>query len=570
MKQAITQGSNFWRRGCFGLALLALAMQPLLLRAQGNEPPVTRTFVLTGATVIPAPGQKLENTRVVVKNGLITAVAADAAIPGEAKILAADSMFVYAGFISGLSWAGVPSKDEPQQQGRQRAPEGVIPGTPPDKLAGITPAQTVNEFLDPEDKAIGELRSVGFTAALTPPRGKMLPGQGSLILLAGNKPDQMPYRDHLAVYAQFVPAAGVYPATPLGLMATWKNLYHEATSGLEYEKRYKTSPADMERPMYPEKVKAFYPVVDKTQPVLFRTNDDKSAFRALALQQELGFRLMLAELSRGQAALGKIKAANVPVFLSLDLPEKPKADAKKPEINPNPEIQAENDSLLKRQEAALKQAWTQAADFAKAGVPFGFSTIELKPKSFQDNVALMIENGLTEAQLLTALTTEPARLFGVSDVMGTVEKGKMANLVVMDKPLSDPKAKVKMVIVDGQVFEISTKKAGKADAGVKVSGKWDYTVESPQGSNGGVLQLKGADGDYSGTIYNDRMGRTLDLSDVSVDGKQLSFSYEAGGNGRSFTVQVSATLNGETMEGTMSVGDFGSFPFKATRTGDPD
>ena len=89
-------------------ALALLLAWPALLFAQDEKPlaPVTRTYAITNVNIIQGPGRKIDMGTVVIKNGLITAVGKGVAIPGEAIVIKADSMYIYAGFIDGLSRKG--------------------------------------------------------------------------------------------------------------------------------------------------------------------------------------------------------------------------------------------------------------------------------------------------------------------------------------------------------------------------------------------------------------------------------------------------------------------------------
>lgn len=100
---------------------------------------------------------------------------------------------------------------------------------------------------------------------------------------------------------------------------------------------------------------------------------------------------------------------------------------------------------------------------------------------------------------------------------------------------------------------------------VKAEGTWNYTLESPQGGEGTVTILK--DGDtYSGKIFNKRFNNESPLSVVEVKGNELSFQYEAPGrDGNPMQVQVKSIISGDALSGEMSVGQFGTFPIKATR-----
>ena len=118
------------------------------VRAQVNSgesiPDVTRTIALTNARVVQAPGQIQERTHVIIRDGLITTIAPDAAIPFDALVIPADSFTVYAGFIDGLSHTGIP---EPKELPNRERPDD--PAFPPPEQAGIQPQQDVRNLLDP-------------------------------------------------------------------------------------------------------------------------------------------------------------------------------------------------------------------------------------------------------------------------------------------------------------------------------------------------------------------------------------------------------------------------------------
>ena len=96
-------------------------------------------------------------------------------------------MYVYAGFIDGLSRTGVVKpKEEPSNKEKVKDP-----GNPPADRAGITPQNDVRSFLNPGDKSIEEFRALGFTTAHVVPFGGMLPGNGAIISLGGKSADDM-------------------------------------------------------------------------------------------------------------------------------------------------------------------------------------------------------------------------------------------------------------------------------------------------------------------------------------------------------------------------------------------
>src|ERR671913_2270902 len=79
--------------------------------------PVSRCYAITKVSVVQAPGRKLDNATVVVRDGIITAVGQNIAVPTDAAIVRGDSLYVYAGFIDGLSRVAVNKpKDETNKE----------------------------------------------------------------------------------------------------------------------------------------------------------------------------------------------------------------------------------------------------------------------------------------------------------------------------------------------------------------------------------------------------------------------------------------------------------------------
>jgi outer membrane receptor protein involved in Fe transport len=100
---------------------------------------------------------------------------------------------------------------------------------------------------------------------------------------------------------------------------------------------------------------------------------------------------------------------------------------------------------------------------------------------------------------------------------------------------------------------------------VVAEGNWTYTLESPQGG-GGVLKIIKTEESYSGMIINSRNNREVPLKSVTVKGNEMSFTYENSFGGNTMEVTAKGIITNNQFEGTMTVGQFGSFPIKATRT----
>lgn len=552
-----------------------ISFLPALLQAQDEKEldPVSRTYAITNVNIIQAPGRKVDMGVVVIRNGLIQAVGKNIQIPGDAIILKADSMYVYAGFIDGLSHAGIPKPKE--EQNRERPND---PGNPTPEKAGITPQNHVRDFLNPLDKSVEDLRAVGFATAHVVPYGGMLPGYGSIVLLGGSSADNMILANDVSFNSALTPAERVYPATVMGVMAKYRELYRQAALSKSYEATYASNRSGLERPASDRVTESFYPVLDKRLPVFFKAEKVLEIQQVLALQKDLGFTLMLGELKEGWDIIGKVKGATSKIFLSLDLPEEKKKDDKagdkkdgkgddkkeEPKTGPVKSSDPEKDALEKRKAEFMLKYESQPSAFQKAGVKFGFSTMSAKTKDIPANLRRMIKAGLSEDAALASLTTSPAELLGLSDRLGTVDPGKIANLVITEKSYFNEKSKVRYVFVDGTLYKMDIMDAKKTDV-KDLSGSWLMSADTPGGKSESTLELT-KDGDtYKGKVSGGRLPEPKDLETVEVNGDNLKFSYHVTIDGNALHITVDVKVDKDTMKGTVTADPFGTFPIEGKK-----
>lgn len=551
------------------------------LFAQSGIPeltPVTQTYVLQNVQIVVRPGQIISGGTVIIQDGLILAAGKEVAIPAHARKIKADSMFVYAGFIEGLSQSGIPRPEAASSaagartpgQGQQR-PRVSDPWNPTYEEAGITPYVRVRDVFKADDKSIEEMRKLGFTAAQVFPIGKMLPGQASLISLGtGKNADELLLKENTGLIASFSPASGAFPSTIIGVISRLRELYKNAARLQEYQKNYNANPLSVNRPVADKCLEAFFPVLDGKVPLIFQAPDMKSVYRVQALKNELKFGLHFADLKEGSYVADLLKAEAKPIIISLDLPKA--AEEKKSATDSSKTIvvkDAEMEALKARTAEEMKRLEGQASKLAALGLPFSFSTVGVKATDIKETIRRMIKAGLTEDQALAALTTTPAAQLGVSNRFGTVEKGRAANLVVSDKSYFDEKSSVRYVFIDGKMFEYegkpapkaggNTNAAGKGAEAPKVAGKWSYTIKAPGMNSEGVLTFKGSGNDLTGEWTSSQVPGSNPISNVSVDGNKLSFSSNISMGSRQVTLDFNLVIDGNSLSGTVGVGTFGTF-----------
>jgi imidazolonepropionase-like amidohydrolase len=145
---------------------------------------------------------------------------------------------------------------------------------------------------------------------------------------------------------------------------------------------------------------------------------------------------------QGYAVASAIAAAKMPVLVSLKWPVREK--------DPDPEKEQTLRDLRIRDRAP-----GTPAEFAKAGVKFAFYSDGLEgPKDIRKSLKKAMDAGLSADAALRALTLDAAQILGAGDVLGSIEPGKIANLVVTDGDLFGEKTKIKHVFVDGQWYPV--------------------------------------------------------------------------------------------------------------------
>jgi len=553
--------------GALGLALLFLVATVGVTHAQDYEvPTVTDTYVVEDARVVQAPGEVLESATVVVRDGLIEAVGSDVSVPYDARRIAGDSLTVYAGFIDGLSHAGV---EMPENEGNEQ--DDVDPGDPPPDRAGVQPDRTVRPFLAPDASDLEGLRKAGFTAGHVVPEGQMLPGHGAYIHYGGDTATDMMMAPSPTLFGQIEAADGyVYPATEMAVIAKMRQLFRETARREELRAAYNQNPSGRRQPPQDPEHSALVPVLDGTTPMAFYADDALTLHRVLGLQSELGFPLVLAGLAESHETVDALQGTDAPLFLTLDLPEEPTrspasdttiadtTDAPSqyysPELRtPSYETVADEEANLELRHATERQEYLEtAATLQEAGLQFGFTTREADADDIRGHLRTMIDQGLSEEAALAALTTRPASHLGLSNRLGTVEAGKVANLVVTDGSYFADDTAVQHVFVDGRLYDYSGDEDSESTISGDVSavlGTWSYTLETPKGEFSGTISFEGDQSGLEGT-FTGPQGEEQDLESIAFDGSTLSFTVPSD---QGPSLSVSVQVEDGTFEGSATV-----------------
>ena len=272
--------------------------------------------------------------------------------------------------------------------------------------------------------------------------------------------------------------------------------------------------------------------------VLIPGNNSLQIRRALRLNEEWKLNGVLYGGQMAYEVAPEIAAKRIPVLLNLKWPEAEK-DAD-PEATP---------SL--RELRFRDRAPSSAAALEKAGVKFAFYSGGISaPKDILPAVKKAVDAGLPPDAALRALTLSAAEIFGVSEILGSIDKGKIANLVVTDGDLFDKKTKVKMVFVDGRKFEVREVLRPSEPPKGDLSGKWHLKFTTQQGEEEATADLvMQPDGTLTGTVTSDRGTGTVFSGWVS--GEKFTFTINLVIEGGASDVVFTGTFEGSSMKGSI-------------------
>jgi hypothetical protein len=295
--------------------------------------------------------------------------------------------------------------------------------------------------LFPTDRAIETARNGGFTSAVTFPTGNIFSGQGSVIDLAGDRAGDMVIADAVGQLVT-VPAGGRgggrgYPASLMGVFAYVRQIYMDSEHYKLARSIYEKHPQGLTRPAYDRTLEG----VLASPRVLLPATRDVEIERMLAFAKEMKLNAVLYGGHEAWRSADVLKKSGVPVLLSLKYPEKA----------------ADSDPATEESLRVLElrdKAPTSAGALAKAGVRFAFYSDGVgTPRDLMRAVKKAVDAGLPADAAVRAMTLTPAEIYGVSDRLGSIDKGKIANLVVADGDLFADRTRVKYVFVDGGKYE---------------------------------------------------------------------------------------------------------------------
>jgi imidazolonepropionase-like amidohydrolase len=430
------------------LTALALAALFALVPLCADAPHV---YAITGARIVTAAGAPIESGTLVIRNGLIEAVGASVIVPSDATTIDGKGLTLYPGLIDMGNAAGldVPTAAAPRDVRTRMELERWK------RQSILHPYIEAANYVESDAPDLRRLAPVGITTILSLPPGDVVRGRSSLLNVVapddrpqiGNVADQRrglyvvktPVALHIALVDR--PQGTGYPESLFGVIAFIRQAFYDAqyyqAEWAHYEK-VKNAP----RPVYDQALDALQPALAGKLPVVFHVNSALDIRRALALAKEFKLTAVISGAQEADQVVDDLKAQKTRLIFSLNLPTRSRM------LAPD----ADEPIRVIRQRVNMPKV---PGELDRAGIQFAFQSGGLRePADFVRNAAKVVKAGLPPDVAIKALTINAATIAGAADRLGSLEKGKIANLVATDGDLFDEKTNVKHVFIDGRLVDL--------------------------------------------------------------------------------------------------------------------
>jgi imidazolonepropionase-like amidohydrolase len=450
------EGPGSWVRGPSARCALLLATAVVLdigPRAQDlgaqlgsfNPAPGPRgAYAIRNARIVPVSGPEIARGTVVIgADGRIQAIGGDVTVPAGAQSIDATGLTVYPGMM-----------DAGTSMGLSEIPQGANATVDVAEVGSFNPNAQAVWGINPHSAHIGVTRVVGVTHVLSSPTGGLISGQSAVINLAGWTAPDMTVVPKAALVinlprAGFSFGRGGFQALMARIqqggesdpdrlrerqMDSIRTILRDAEAygrAIDAYERDRSLP----RPQHDVVLASLVPAVRGQMPVLFTAERAAEIRAAINFAREMKLKPVILGGRDAWQVTDLLKQNDVPVVLTsvMDLPS--------------------------REDDPYDVNFSAPAKLHRAGVRFAITAGDqgAEVRNLPYTAGMAAAFGLPKDVALRAVTLAPAEILGVGDRLGSIEVGKMANLVVTDGDLLEARTKTRHLFIDGRPVPLSTK-----------------------------------------------------------------------------------------------------------------
>ncbi len=498
-------------------------------------------YAFTNATIVVSAAQTINNGTLVIKDGVIQSVGAAGTVPKGYVTVDLKGKFIYPGLIDAFTSYGTP--EAPRSAGgfggfgRTAVPVSTKNG-PYGWNDAIRPDVNAKNLFHVNAARAEELKRNGFGAVNSLIQDGIARGTSAVLTLADKRDNEVMIKDEATANYSFSKgtAATNYPSSLMGSIALLRQTYYDAQWYKGQNKEYNISLSEFNR--------------TQTLPQVFEVGDVQSILRADKIAKEFGKQYIYKTDGQEYQRIDAIKALNATFIIPVNFPAA---------YDVEDALDARNVtySQLKNWELAP----TNPAALEKAGVRFAITSNGLSnARDLWANLRTAITNGLSEKQALMSLTEIPASILGVSDKVGTLAKGKLANFIITSSNLFKADNIIYENWVQGQKYVVS--KMDVTDL------RGTYTL-SGSGLAGTSLVIGGTPGAYTANINRTGADSTRAQGTIVRTGDLVSIYFDLK-NKPAGSIRLNGYITGTSplaLRGTGVLPDGGSVAWTATYSG---
>jgi imidazolonepropionase-like amidohydrolase len=396
-------------------SLLVLALAPGPGEAIGKSR-LSESLVIQNGRLHTMTRGVIEGGVVLIRNGRIAAFGNAVDVPAGSEVIDASGLDVFPGPIDGFTNLGA-ADIEPENRDHDEA------------SSPLTPHLRITDALNPGNRFIALARKRGITNVLCAPgESNLLSGQSALIHLSGHGLEDMVIKFPVALHGNmgeipkmYYGAKNRYPSTRMGEAALLRQTLLNTRAYMEMLKQPKPPDRDL-------KLESLIPVLEGELPLMVRANRMDDILTMLRIADEYGIQLILNHGSDAHRVADRLAARRIPVI-----------------VGPF--------AAHQMREETARATLEGPARLAEAGVKFAFQTGDFHHYGeliFQAETA--VKHGLSSEEAWKALTIHPAQIFGVEAELGSLEEGKLANLVIFQGDPLKSVAALKLIIIQGEIL----------------------------------------------------------------------------------------------------------------------
>ena len=475
-------------------------------------------YVFTNATILRDSKTTLTNATMVVRQGRIVSVGQNVNVSNTDVVIDCKGKHIYPSFIDIFSDYGMPVAQRPSMSAFSfNGPQTL---TSAQKGAygwnqAIRSDVDASRLFTVDEAKAKSMRDMGFGAVLTHQKDGIARGTGTLVTLASQKENSVMVKEKASAHYSFNKGNSTqsYPSSMMGSIALLRQTYQDAWW-------YFNNPAK-------EGVNLTLQAWNNSQKLaqIFDAGDKWNVLRADRIGDEVGVQYIIKAGGNEYQRIREMAETKAPFILPLNFPAAMDVE------DPN---DARFVSLADMKH--WEMAPTNPAAFEKAGIPFCLTTADLRDgRSFSANLRKAIDNGLSESAAMDALTRMPAQFLGVTDQVGTLEPGKLANFIITSGPVFQENTQILQNWVQGVKYAV------KEEAWNDAKGMYRLSVQAPGGARDYLLDVKGSSA-------ANVIGKDTVSAKFSHDGKLVKMSFPAAKKSKG-QYRLSGVSNGDTWSG---------------------